>query len=365
MQARLVEGNSPGIQRFGRQAAKAPAISDGAFAMNERLKLVYAGVPYEDRVGALFRGEAQPDGVTLECLPFHDVADLFRRMSVFSEFPVAEMSIASTARMVGQGDSAFVALPIFLSRAFRHSQIYVRRDAEIDHPADLAGKRIGVIEYEMTAAVWIRGILSDDHHVNPSSIHWYTGGWEQPSTKHRSDHTYPGVELTRVRDRSLIDLLMVGELDGVIGPKAPTAFSTTSNVISRLFADYRTVETDYFRRTGIYPMMHHVVIRREIYEENRWLALSLLDAFSRAKAAGLARLGDYDKPAVMHPWIIDDLRRLKDQLGVQDFFPYGIPANVGAIDTLLRYCAEQDITPGQLSIRDLYAEEIIDWAERS
>ena len=331
--------------------------------MSDSLSLVYAGVPYEDRVGALFRSEIQPAGVRLVCIPFDDVADLFRRMSVHMEFPVAEMSVASTARMIGRGTSSVVALPVFLSRAFRHSQIYVRLDAGIGEPRDLEGKRLGVIEYEMTAAVWIRGLLADDYDVDLSSIRWFTGGWEQLSTKHRSDQVYPGVDLTRVQDRSLVELFTAGDLDGVIGPKAPSALQTHPEVIGRLFPDYRAVETEYFRRTQIYPMMHHVVIRREIYEENRWLPEVLVDAFSRSKAAGSQRLWDHDKPAVMHPWIVDELSNLQNTIGVVDPFAYGVPANLDMLNTLLRYCNEQGLTPKQLSVEDVYAPEILDWVE--
>lgn len=331
--------------------------------MPDSLNLVYAGVPYEDRVGALFRSEIRPDGVRLLCVPFHDVADLFRRMSANLEFPIAEMSVASTARMIGRGGSSLVALPIFLSRAFRHSQIYIRLDAGIDEPIDLSGKRLGVIEYEMTAAVWIRGILADDYEVDLESIHWFTGGWEQPSTKHRSDQTYPGIQLTRVQDRSLVELLTLGELDGLIGPKAPSALKTHPQTVGRLFPDYRSVETEYFYRTQIYPMMHHVVIRREIYDENPWLPEVLANAFSEAKAVGLKRLWDYDKPAVMHPWIIDEMNKLRDTLGVSDPFAYGIPANLDALNTLLRYCRDQGLTPKKLSVEDIYVSEILEWSE--
>ncbi|MQB01302.1 MAG: ABC transporter substrate-binding protein [Actinobacteria bacterium] len=332
-------------------------------ATRPRLKVAYAGVLYDDRVGALFRGDVDVPDVDLTCIAFRDVADLFRRVATFAEFPVAEMSLATTARMIGNGDSRFTAVPVFPSRAFRHSQIYIRLDRGIENPQDLAGKRIGVIEYEMTAALWIRGMLSDDFGVDAQSIDWYTGGWEQPAKKSRVGHDVEGIPLTRITDTSLVAMLADGALDAVIGPKAPSAFHERPDVVGRLFPGYRAVEEDYYRRTRMFPIMHHIVIRREIDEEHPWLATTLADAFARSKEVGRRFLLDFDKPAVMHPWIVDDIERLGEVFGEQDPFAYGVEPNRHVLDTALRYCHEQGLTPKQLSMEDVYARTVLDWHE--
>jgi 4,5-dihydroxyphthalate decarboxylase len=265
------------------------------------LHMRYAGVSYYDKTRALERGEVVPDGIDFEYVQFEDVAELFRVVAQNpEEFDCAEMSTSTLTLMISRGDDRLVGIPVFTSKAFRHSQVYVNTGSGIDRPEDLTGKRVGVPEYQMTAAVWIRAFLQHDYGVAPGEIHWLTGGLETPDYSERLHHEPPpGVTIELIpAGKTLEEMLDSGEIDAL--------------ATGRLFPDYRAVEEEYLRRTGIYPIMHTVVLQRKIYEANPWAPVALADAFEEARHHGRDRLRDLDTLAVMHPWIAAELEELKE-----------------------------------------------------
>jgi 4,5-dihydroxyphthalate decarboxylase len=328
--------------------------------VSARLALAYGGVDYLDRTQALASGEVRPLGVELnfQSLP---ISELFRRVCQHAEFDAAELSLSSYMIMRARGDERFVAIPVFPARAFRQRQIYVGAGSGIKRPEDLAGRTVGLREYQITAAVWIRAFLQHDYGVEPSSIRWRYGGVETSSWAERLEHPTPqGIELERIPpDRSLVEMLEHGELDALAATHAPKAFLEGRPWIRRLFPDYRPVEEDYFRRTGLFPIMHTVVIRRDVYDEHRWFATSLLNAFEEAKAVGQRRLRDMDVLAVSDPWWEPELERV-DALFAGDPFPYGYARNEAALGALTQYSYEQGLSPRRLDPRELFAPETLE-----
>jgi 4,5-dihydroxyphthalate decarboxylase len=325
-----------------------------------RLPLSFGGVTYLDRTLALAAGEVAPAGVDLnfQSLP---ISELFRRMSRHAEFDAAEFSMSTLMVMRAAGDDRFVAIPVFPARAFRQRQLYVNPAGGIERPEDLSGRKVGLREYEITAALWIRAFLQHDHGVEPMSIRWRFGGVETPYWAERHEHPPPpGVELERIpADRSLLEMLEAGELDALALTQAPSAFREGAPWIRRLFPDYRPVEEDYFRRTGFFPIMHTIVIRRDVYEANRWLATSLLRAFEDSKAWGRRRVRDLDVLAVSDPWWEPELDSVDAVFG-GDPFPYGFSANLAILEAMTQFSFEQGLSARKLDPAELFAPETLD-----
>ena len=233
-----------------------------------------------DRTRGLADGSIRPDGVALNYISL-PVEEIFYRMARFGEFDAAEMSMSSYCVTLMRDDPPFIAVPVFPSRFFRHSSIYVNTSAGIERPQDLVGKRVGVPEYQMTAPVWIRGILADEYGVAPDSVSYHSGGEEEPGRVEKLKLDLPpNISLTPIGpDQTLARMLADGALDAFYTARAPSTFYSEPDRVRRLFPDYVPVERDYFRRTRIFPIMHVVAIRRELYRANRWLAQSLLKAF--------------------------------------------------------------------------------------
>lgn len=313
-----------------------------------------------DRVRALREGRVRPEGLDLVFLPLTP-EEIFFRQAVHREFDVSELSLATYTNLLSRGDTTFVAIPIFPSRAFRHSGIFVRSAAGIERPEDLRGKRVGLSEYQLTANVWIRGILEDDHGVRPSEIEWSTGGLEEPGRREKVKLPLPPeIRVAPIPDgQTLSGMLESGQLDAIIGPRIPSAFRRGAKGIRRLFADYRSVETDYFRRTGIFPIMHTVAIKREIYERDRWIAQSLVKALVEAKR--LAQETIYETAALptMIPWMHEEIEICRSIAGT-DWWPYGIEPNRKTLETFMRYAAAQSIAARSIPIDELFAPETID-----
>src|SRR5579884_4082514 len=222
-----------------------------------------------DRTLPLILGDVRPAGIDLTFLRMQP-EEVFFRMTRYAEFDAAEMSFSSYLLRRSRGDDAVIAIPVFPSREFRHNCIWVRADAGIDAPADLRGRRMGVPEYQVTAAVWIRGLLADDYGVQPTDLHWFTGGLYEPGRHEKLPIHVPGLDLQPIsEDTTLSDMLLDGELDALMGPRPPRGFPGDPRV-RRLFPNFREVEADYFRRTGIFPIMHTVVIRRDLLDRERW-----------------------------------------------------------------------------------------------
>ncbi|MBV9175069.1 MAG: ABC transporter substrate-binding protein [Chloroflexi bacterium] len=320
-----------------------------------RLTLACGGT---DRTLPLALGDVRPQGVELNCLRMQP-EEVFWRMTRHAEFDAAEMSLSSQVLRRSRGDDALVAIPVFPSREFRHGCVFVRADAQISEVADLRGRPIGVPEYQMTAAVWIRGFLADDYDLAPTAMRWFTGGLYEPGRVEKLAIDIPGLDLQPIGpSQTLSDMLLQGELDAVIGPRAPRGFPLDRRV-RRLFPKYREVEADYFRRTRIFPIMHTVVIRKDVLERDPWVARSLFDAFCEAKARVMALLREPVVLAATLPWLIDEVERTTELMG-DDYWPYGVEANRPTLEALLRYSHEQGLAARRMSVEELFAPSTLD-----
>lgn len=323
-----------------------------------RLRLSYGGVSYLDRTRALETGAVVPAGIDLMYVVPESIADLFRGVANHAEFDVAEMSFCTLMIMVAKGDDRLVGLPIFPSRAFRHSQIYVNANAGLNSPSDLAGRQVGIQEYQMTAALWVRAHLEHDYQVRPDQIHWKTGGLYVPRFADRMPiELPPGVELSRIPDGETLEgMLLDGRLDALVTTEPPRAFVARRPEVTRLFRDHRSVELEYYKRTGFFPIMHTVVMRRDVYEANRWIAMSLLNAFNESKRLGLERLRYQGALAVELPWLSSEVEEL-DALFGGDPYPYGLRQNLPILEAMTSFAHEQGLTARKLDPRELFAPE--------
>jgi 4,5-dihydroxyphthalate decarboxylase len=312
-----------------------------------------------DRTRALMEGRVQPDGIDLNYLNM-PVEETFFRMLRNKEFDVAEMSLSSYTVSLFK-DSPFIAIPIFPSRFFRHSCIYVNADSGIKTAKDLIGKRIGNPEYQMTAPAWIRGILQDEYGVPVNSVTYYTGGEEEPGRPEKLKLDLPPeIKVERIGpEQTLSAMLASGEIDALYTARMPSTFHTSGGKVKRLFEDYVPIEQDYYRRTGIFPIMHTVVIRREIYEQNRWVAQSLFKAFTEAQQETYHDLYETAALKAMLPWLTAHIEEARSQMG-EDFWPYGFEKNRATLDTFLRYSFEQGLSKKKLEPEQLFAPETLE-----
>lgn len=307
-----------------------------------------------DRTRALEDGTVTVDGVDLTFLRL-PVEETFFRMLRHREFDAAEMSLASYVTALAAGDPAFVAIPVFPSRAFRHHGIYVHTGAGIREPGDLVGRVVGVPEYQLTACVWIRGILADHHDVPVASVRYRTGGMHAPGRVEKQALALPpGIDVAPIPpDRTLADMLVTGEIDALYAPRTPRPLREGNPAVARLFADPRTEEERYAVATGLFPIMHVVVLRADVHARWPWLARSLTDAFGRAKAVTEDRLDEVAANPTMMPWLYDDVARVRGLLG-HDFWPYGLEPNRAVLTTFLRYAHEQGLTSRRLEPDELF-----------
>ena len=325
-----------------------------------KLHLTYGGYVYLDRTRALQSGQVQVEGVDLN-FETVEISELFRRMAQHVEFDLAEMSLSTYMLMLGQGDERLIGIPVFLSRAFRHSRVFVNSDAGIGRPEDLNGKQVGTPEFQMTAGLWIRGFLEHDYGVKAFDMSWFYGGSDEPVYTERRHHDAPpGVRMEQIpTDRTLSDMLESGELDALITAADPGAYRRGSPHVQRLFPDPWSVEREYFQRTRIFPIMHLVVMRREIYAQHRWLAVSLLNAFIESKRLGMARLRLTGVLPVAIPWLAADIEEL-DEVFDGDAFPYGFAQNRHVLEKATEYAHEQGLTPRRFEPEELFAPETLD-----
>ena len=320
-----------------------------------RLALTLACGDY-DRTLPLRTGAVKPDGVELRVVPL-EPEEMFYRMARFREFDAAEFSLSTYTVLRGRGEP-LVAIPVFPSFMFRHSAIWVRQGAGIREPRDLVDKRVGVPKYHMTAAVWVRGILEDDYAVAPGDLLWFEGG-EGTAVK-EVDVTLPaGLRHRWVPgDRTLGQMLAEGELDAFIGARRPAAAGGAAPV-GRLFPDFRRVERAYYERTGIFPIMHTVVVREELTRQHPWLARALYEAFVEAKRLAYRRLADTAVLPYVLPWLVAELEETRALMG-EDPFPYGVARNRRTIETLAGYSFRQGLAPRRLTAEELFCEELLD-----
>ena len=313
-----------------------------------------------DRTRALMDGSVQPDGIDLTCLNL-PVEETFFRMLRHREFDIAEMSLSSYSVSMFREPRPFVAIPIFPSRFFRHSCIYVNAKAGIRAPKDLIGKRIGTPEYQMTAPVWIRGILADHYGVPVDSVTYYTGGEEEPgrSEKLKLDLP-PNIKIKPIGEtQTLAAMLASGEIDALHTARMPSTFSTGGGSVRRLFENYKDVEQSYYRETGIFPIMHTLVVRREVYEQNRWVAQALYKAFVEAQKRTYDDLYVTAALKAMLPWLTAHVEETRALMG-DDFWSYGFERNRSTLATFLRYHHEQGLSKRLLTPEELFAPEAME-----
>jgi 4,5-dihydroxyphthalate decarboxylase len=313
-----------------------------------------------DRTRALLEDRIPIDGIDLTYLNL-PVEETFFRMLRHHEFDVAEMSLSSYTLSLFADEPQFIAIPIFPSRFFRHSCIFINRHSGIREPKDLIGKRVGTPEYQMTAGVWIRGILSDEYKIPVTSVQYFNGGEEEPKRPEKLNLSLPPeIHLEPIPPtKTLSQMLDAGEIDALYSARMPSTFVKGSPNVRRLFEDYQTVEREYFSRTKIFPIMHAVVIRRNVYEKHPWIAQSLYKAFVRAQRETYDELYQTAALKYMLPWLIKHVEETRALMG-QDFWPYGLEPNVQALTTFLRYSFEQGLSKRQLAPKDLFAPESLE-----
>ncbi|MGK0297867.1 MAG: 4,5-dihydroxyphthalate decarboxylase [Gammaproteobacteria bacterium] len=310
-----------------------------------------------DRTNALKDGSVQADGIDLNFLDM-SVEETFFRMLRHQEFDAAEMSMSSYTVTMFNEERPFIAIPVFPSRVFRHSAIFVNADSNINEPKDLIGKKVGCPEYQMTAPVWIRGIMSDEYGVPVDSVHYMTGGEEEPDRPEKIKLNLPdNIKVEPIGPgKTLGAMLESGELDALYTARAPLSFYDKNSKIKRLFENYTEVEREYYKKTDIFPIMHCVVIRRDVYEKNPWVAQSLLKAFTQSQKKTYNDISLTGSPMIMLPWIVSLIEEAKKTMG-NDYWPYGFDKNREVIATFLRYHFEQGLSKRLLEPEELFAPE--------
>ncbi len=324
-----------------------------------KLKLTFGCWNY-DRTRALMDGSVQPDGIDLNYLNM-PVEETFFRMLRHKEFDVAEMSLSSYSVSMSRQPRPFVAIPVFPSRFFRHSSIYVNAKSGIRQAKDLIGKRVGNPEYQMTAPVWIRGILQDHYGVPVDSVTYYTGGEESPGRSEKIKLDLPAnIKVHSIGPtQTLAQMLLDGEIDALYTARMPSSFLKGGGQVKRLFEDFEQVERNYFKETNIFPIMHTVAIRREVYEANRWVARSMMKALEESQRRAYDDLYETAALKTMLPWLTSHVEQVKAEMG-DDYWPYGFEKNETTLKTFLRYHFEQGLSKRLLQPEELFAPESLE-----
>jgi 4,5-dihydroxyphthalate decarboxylase len=305
-------------------------------------------------------GRVRPVGIdlTVNNLSFEQASF---RFGANLEFDIAEYSLANyCARISAPEPASMVALPVFTSRVFRHSSIYINELSKIRAAGDLVGRTVGIPQWSQTATVYVRGYLMHDVGVPLASIKWVQAGVDQPGRHDPVQARLPaGVQVETRPDRTLSDMLISGEIDAMITARPPSCFLRGVPGVRRLFQKYRAEEECYFAKTGIFPIMHVIAIKRQVYEVNPWIARNLLDAFEAAKRASLTRLRDIQTSALPTAWATDDMDRVHRLLfGDGDPWPYGLEPNRATLEPFLAYCDEQGVTQRRLRCEELFPKEL-------
>jgi 4,5-dihydroxyphthalate decarboxylase len=312
-----------------------------------------------DHVRDLVSGEVQAGGIDLTCLTL-TVEEIFYRFLHGLEWDVSELSMGMCCSAISRGDAPFVAIPVFPSRVFRLSSIYVRPDGPVKAPEDLAGKRVGVPEWGQTAGIYTRGWLMHQVGIPLGDVDWYQTGANQPGRVEAATLKLPdGVSLTRVSDRSLTEMLFDGDIEAIFSARAPDAFLAGDPRMVRLIPDFRAAEQAYFEDTSIFPIMHTVAIQRRVYEEHPWVAMNLYKAFDEARRRGVRRIMDVTASQIAVPWGFHDAADVgRLVFGDGEYWPYGIEPNRVTLDAFLQFCFEQGVCHQRLTPEDLFPKEV-------
>ncbi|MGZ8522270.1 MAG: ABC transporter substrate-binding protein [Candidatus Binatia bacterium] len=315
-------------------------------------RTITIGMRDYDHCRALANGRVKVDGVDLTFINISPPSQIFLRMLHDEEFDASEMSLSNFMIAMGKDDRRFVAIPVFPSRVFRHSYIWINTKAGIVKPADLKGKKVGIADYSMTALLFVRGLLQHEYGVMPEDIHWF-----RRRAEHVAVEIPPGIRIDNIgKDQTLDGLLEAGELDAVAVTSPPHAFLQGSPLVARLFPDCRAVEAAYYRRTKIYPIMHMTVMRRAIYEQDPSLAVRLSQGFQAAKELAFE---DYEEGLASLPWVNLDMEFARQVLGA-DVAPYGVKHNAATLEAATLYSHEQGLTKRKFAVDKLFAKETLD-----
>jgi len=307
-----------------------------------------------DRVRPLKTGEVQIDGTDPVFMSL-EPEEIFFRGFRHQEFDVCELSLSSFTVKTAMHDCPYVGVPVFPSRAFRHTSIYRRTDRGINTPADLKGRRIGTPEYQLTANVWARAILEEEYGVKPSDITWVRGGMDSPGRIEKITlQLGDNVKLENAPEGATLNgLLESGEIDGLVGPRAPASFEAGSPLVDWLWPDPVAVATDWFKRTGLFPIMHVLGVRRTLVEQHPWLPAALLKAFEKSKQLALTKLADTSATKVTLPFVEESLRAARRLMG-RDFWPYGYAANKPTLEAFLGYHHSQGLSQRLVKVEELF-----------
>ncbi|MGA3001578.1 MAG: ABC transporter substrate-binding protein [Acetobacteraceae bacterium] len=318
-----------------------------------KLKLSIAVGDY-DRVRPLVDGSVQIDGVD-PVFMLLEPEEIFFRAFRHADFDICELSMSSFSVKTANGDCPYVGVPVFPSRAFRHNSIYIRTDRGITHPEDLKGKRIGVPEYQVTANVWTRAVLEDEHGVKPSDVTWIRGGYDHPGRIEKIALNLPqDVRIEDAPDGATISgLLASGEIDAVIGPRAPSCFSNAHPQVAWLYPDPAAAASAWFRRSRIFPIMHILGVRRTLAEQHPWLPTAAMKAFEQSKSRALAQLAQVAASKVTLPFIDEQLHAARRLMG-EDYWSYGLAANRHVLEVFLRRHYAEGLSSRLLSPEELF-----------
>jgi len=325
--------------------------------MTANRSLTFATGPY-DRMRSLFDGSVRIEGIHLQPRIIGRPVELFSRMLEHREFDIAEMSLTHCYALPTLGRDDFVSLPVFPSRMFRHGFIFINRQSGIVLPQDLAGKRIGVQGHQMTAAVWIRGLLRDTFDVDLSTVRWFEGGVNEPGVVGGGTMELRPripIDIHHIRpDTTLSDMLASGEIDALIGAFTPKSFGASPDVV-RLLEEPASQERAYFAKTGIFPIMHALVVKREIFDSDLALAAKIMRACEASKQAALQSMAFSAALAVTLPWLLDHIEETKEIMGA-DPWPYGIEPNRLTLEAFGRILHEDGFTPTALTPEEVFAQ---------
>jgi len=311
-----------------------------------------------DRTRALVDGRIAIDGCRINFI--HAPAEeIFQRAFRRGEFDISELSLGTHLLTTARGESSYIGIPAFVSRSFRHSAIYVRSD-RVGSVEALRGKRVGVPDFQQTAGIWVRGILGEEHGVSSRDVEWFTGGLEQAGRTSRvAQKLSADLNMQAIGpDQTLAQMLKDGDIDAIIAPKPPSCFGRDPAVV-RLFPDYRAAEEAYFRKTGIFPLMHLMGIRRSLVEQHPWLPVNIYKAFVRAKEVAIEEMAITDTLRVSHPWIVpamDDVRALMGS----DSWRYGVAENEPELRRLMAYARMDGLIDAEVPLDSLFAASTFD-----
>ncbi len=311
-----------------------------------------------DRTRPLRDGRVSVEGCSLTFVSAA-VEEIFQRAFRYAEFDISELSLSTHLLTTARGDNKYIGIPAFVSRSFRHSAIYIRTDRGIESPKQLKGRNIGVPDFQQTAGVWVRGMLADEYDVQPCDISWHTGGLEQTGRTARVALDLPPKLSVKAigPDQTLSSMLASGELDAVIAPRAPSCLGSAP--VRRLFPDFRSAEEAYFTKTGLFPLMHIIGVRRDLVATHPWLPMNLFKAFTAAKELAIQELRQTGIPAATHPWIAEDVSQVQKLMGA-DYWRYGVADNAKELQAMLRYSRADGLITRDVALDELFAASTCD-----